>query len=332
MNRVRNTSQAFTLIELLFVIALLGVLTTAAVMVIRRHQTAQRVDRAASETMQILQAASAYYADYEKWPSATTDAPSCVASTSDANAFVQSYLPNANVRSVFGLNYCWGEQSDNLFWVALRLPASIAGTQTSALATQIAAQLPNAVLTQTPMSESVTECAPDRDCYVRAEVPRPGVGSTAYTASGMSIAAVGDCKPKSIKPNPFDTCKDLGYRDGKRYYQITFPACPADVGVAGAKTSARVVAMPNFYHYFAKKENDSQHAIARFAAEQAGDCVRLNGTPAKEQCKLVVAMEVCSGFNCKHYSIQAYQSKVGLSYVVACAAAQSTRLAKAIRY
>jgi prepilin-type N-terminal cleavage/methylation domain-containing protein len=68
--------SAFTLIELLFVIAIIGVMASLGISYMTKRAEDAKIQKAALQIQQILEAGLNYYADQKQWPPATPNATS----------------------------------------------------------------------------------------------------------------------------------------------------------------------------------------------------------------------------------------------------------------
>jgi len=288
--------RGYTLIELLLVIALLAVLATTSLVVIRQRAESARVSKTALEMQQVMAAAMAYYADNQGWPMATGHVPSCVLPAHD-EAFVKRYLPAQHATSNFGTPYCWGyahSVQDPLFWVAVGLPDL-------QMARRVAAQLPNAFISRDP--STALPCDDDALCYVRADVPRPGDADQGM-GSSMRVVATGDCQPSDPRYN--QQCIDQGFVAGQQHYRVYFDACLSGV--------PHLVAMPNFFNY--SNHTNSYRPLADFAAKQIS-CHDDGRNKERQYCDVEVRANVCGGSRCTHVPLQG-SGTIGFSYVVTC--------------
>lgn len=161
--------RAFTLLEMLLVIAVVGILASLAIQQYQKTALNQKNDKVVSQFQAIMQAATNYQLDQNgKWPVNSSEGYS----NSD---FVKNYLPNQNYTSAYGEKFQWHHSQENngqpspLFTVMLNNVPKKA-------AEQIANRLPNAQ-TYTPKSSfsHPTDCSSDsRTCQVRAEIPSSG--------------------------------------------------------------------------------------------------------------------------------------------------------------
>ncbi len=123
-----NSYQGFTLLELLLVIAILGVLATFSLSLYQQETSRFKIEKTALQMQQILQAATAYYTQNNQWPS----------NCADPN--FNNYLPVGSSVNPWGNNYiCQPSQEGKKFDV-------ISGDLKSASnAAQVLAILPSAV-------------------------------------------------------------------------------------------------------------------------------------------------------------------------------------------
>jgi len=233
MTRNVIKTAGFTLIELMLVIAIMALITSFGVMMVRKHAESERLNKTALQMQGILQAAMAYDVDQDDWP----DELPCDGSGTVTDLFLQ-YLPNQTVQSNFGGNYCWGTNaSHKLFWVALKFP----GTD-RLMVERIAAQLPNAYAVTDPDTNNPKNdlCETDSsDCYVRAEIAQPGITSNQQAGH---IVGSGDCKPISgTQPGSSEGTQCVqGSVDSNldQVYAIDFSCQPGEQG--------GLIVMPNF--------------------------------------------------------------------------------------
>lgn len=297
-------SKAFTLIELLLVIAIISILAAVGVMTYRQSFQTNRVDKVSIEMQHVLEAAMAFYVDNNAWP----EAQPCDSSI-QTNTFVTNYLPNGNAMSPLGHNYCWGQaggSTNRLFWVAVQIPGN--ATDSLATATRIAAHLPNAVTTSAPDQPDIpaAACASDT-CFVRAEITVPGASTNAV--SSLSIAASGDCQTGKTIPNTGGgNCIDTSMAQ-LQTYQISFTSCPMG-------TQPVLTANPNFITY---PQLDGGNSPAVSSAQSMG-CTNSPGAN-QGNCKLNVVVQVCVGITgqCTTKNVTA----AGASYIIVCEKTQN---------
>ena len=67
--------EGFTLIELIFVVAILGVMATIGLTMFQKQALTNKVDKAAMQMQQLAQSASAFYVDNGEWPALTANGP-----------------------------------------------------------------------------------------------------------------------------------------------------------------------------------------------------------------------------------------------------------------
>ena len=296
--------NAFTLIELLLVIAVASILAAVGIMSYRRYFEENRVDKVAISMQHVLEAAMAFYVDNSKWPTNR----SCDNPGPDQQEFVDNYLPNQNYQSYYGTNFCWAAtgSTQRLFWVAVQIPAQ--GDQTIHIAKRLASRLPNAIATSDPSVQDPQDnpCTAT-ECYVRAEVTVPGVSSNA--TSEIALAAIGDCRTNQVMHSGTATCSDIS-DPGNQKYRIEFKAC-----AAGMKPILRI--SPNFIHF---PSTGVGWAISNMQALSAEDCTTTPDVNGHEQCNAEVTVNVCTNIlKCEPSNLKNVgDATVGASYVVSC--------------
>lgn len=100
-SRLRGNDNCFgfTLLELLLVIVILGIIGSMGIALYQRSAIDVKVQKAALQMQQILQAASAYYTDNDCWPNSTT----CKNNPPSFN----NYLPDGMTNNPWGQAYNW---------------------------------------------------------------------------------------------------------------------------------------------------------------------------------------------------------------------------------
>lgn len=154
-------SRGFSLLELMLVIALMGILTTIGISSYRFRLQQRMVQKTSVQMQQILQAAMAYHVDEGEWPESMHE-----------RKFVD-YLPQALVDGAnpWQQPYRLMQHQGHRLGVSTVLPSK-------ALAEQVAALLPNAVAEE--QAEGVT---------VGSDVAVPGQSSAAH--GGVQIIGMG---------------------------------------------------------------------------------------------------------------------------------------------
>lgn len=297
--------QAYTLIELLLVITLLAVMASIGIRSYRAHMQSKRIDRAAIEMQQVLEAALDYNVVTLNWPANNNDLPNCNADTKpELSSFISRYLPNGQVENSFGHHYCWAatggdRQTKALFWVAIAVP-----NQDVNMAKRIAARLPNAITTADPNSlQTIPPPCNSNHCYVRAEVSRPG---TMNSKKRFIWVAAGNCKTGETIQS-VGTCIDNS-PSGQQTYKIIFPACPI-----GMKPKA--FAEPN---YLMMPPAEISNPIYQLNASVIS-CINTPDSNHQESCQIRVIANICWSRGCQSKNIKTLSGgKVGATYQVAC--------------
>ena len=306
MRKVINKKSilAFTLIELLLVIAVASILAAVGIMSYRRYFKANRIDKVAISMQHVLEAAMAFYVDKSKWPNNR----SCNSPGPDQQDFVDNYLPNKNYQSYYGTDFCWEEAGNThrLFWVAVQIPEE--GDETVNIAKRLASRLPNAITTSDPdANDPEGNPCTDSHCFVRAEITVPGVSSNAVT--DMTLAAIGDCRTNQTIHSGTATCYDTS-DSGNQKYKVEFKACPV-----GMTPNLRI--SPNFISF---PLSGVGWVINKMQAYSTGDCTAAVDANQNEHCDAVVDVSICSDLlKCNLHNAKEFAGvSVGASYVVSC--------------
>lgn len=154
----------FTLIEILFVIAIISVMASLGISVLQQRSQQLKVQKTALQMQQILQAGMAFKAD-----SATSDWP-----VSGDTTFETKYLPVNSTYNPWGTAvYSYGPVTPDKkkFFVSTVTPSA-------KIATQIVALLPNAATQGDDLKTAYTEVS--------------GINTGGGTASQITIAKVGN--------------------------------------------------------------------------------------------------------------------------------------------
>src|SRR3990167_9382644 len=243
-------THGYTLIELLLVIAIVGILLAVGTLTYRTLHTHARLDRTALEMQNFLEGAMAYKVDKGSWPAQNSDLGACSTDSSviTNDNFVPNYVPNQTTLSQLGYYYCWSQgpvstgSVSALFWTAVKIPQG-----DSQMAAQLAAKLPNGVVTRDPTDNSNPTCTSSQDCYVRTTVATPN--NNGSTTSTTSIAAFGTCSDsnKSGSQSVTDTpttvsCVHITAAGSEQAdkYRVSF--------TCSANTTANLVVTPNEFY------------------------------------------------------------------------------------
>lgn len=298
--------RGYTLIEMLFVIALIAVIASFAIATYRSHAQTERIDKAAIEMQQVLEAALTFHAINHHWPENNNQIPQCYPNQNPRlRNFIQHYLPNSNVIDNFGKPFCWGSRGGNdrikaLFWVAISVP-----NQNENMAKRIAARLPNAIVTSEPnrLSVPAPPCNP-MGCYVRAEVPRPGAQ---VNENHDFFVSSGVCKTSQKIITKQSICEDTNV-PGQQIYKITFRACPTGM-------VPQVVAAPNFLTMPPAQISNPIYQLNASAIS----CIKNADNQQYASCTIRVVANICWSRHCQPKNIKTLPGgKIGATYQVAC--------------
>ena len=190
--------RAFTLLEMLLVIAVVGILASLAIQQYQKTALNQKNDKVVSQFQAIMQAATNYQLNNSGgWPENYQGS-----GTPSDTGFWQNYLPNQNYKSAYGENFRWhhsqesNEQPSNLFAVMLNNVPKKA-------AEQIANRLPNAqTYALNTLPPTHTPCT-TATCQVRAEIP-----SSSGINQPANIEGFCDAKKSLIKGNGWSCSRD----------------------------------------------------------------------------------------------------------------------------
>lgn len=125
---------AFTLIEMLFIIVILGILLALSLSVFQQRGLNVKIDKTALQLQQLIQAANQYYADWNCWPNSTT----CPGNAPDFNY----YLPLGATNNPWGNPYQYGPDPNQTGNFLINSGDLI----TNQAATRVASVLPNAII------------------------------------------------------------------------------------------------------------------------------------------------------------------------------------------
>lgn len=300
-----STKKAFTLIEMMLVIAVIAVILSVMLMTYRDRSRDFRVEKAAIQMQHVLEAALAYHVDTGAWPQDNTAEECDPSAMGELKTFIANYLPNQDYQSNFGANYCWAQTGTNnrLFWVALEIPKNDFN-----LASQLAGKLPNAIVTSNLTSSTAVPCETDDDCYVRAEVTQPGLTAV----NGLAIQAAGTCLPNQRVNNDGTGCSDTSVGDNTRQtYTIVFPAC---------QTGQQPISIPSPNFTLIPYTTQTALILSSLLTKQLGTCTNTPDQQGHESCAIDSEASVCANYNCSVYkSIKAYSGgQLGANYIVYC--------------
>lgn len=89
-NQNKNKFSAYTLIELLLVVFIIGVLATLAITIYEKESLTAKINKTSTQMQQILQAANAYYVDNGCWPMSwqNNTCKQCTTTPADFNQYL----------------------------------------------------------------------------------------------------------------------------------------------------------------------------------------------------------------------------------------------------
>lgn len=150
MMTLRKRKSAFTLIEVLLVLALSSAIAVGALSMYRKRTVQIKIEKTALQIQQWLQAAQLYHVKNHQWPE-----------DSDKTRLLQWYLPTHSLKNPWGYPFEIeavdvededGETNPNVFRVITEVPGDYF-FKPSMIAQRIAALLPNAGVKNLPMAK-----------------------------------------------------------------------------------------------------------------------------------------------------------------------------------
>ncbi len=171
-----NTTPGFTLLELLFVIVILGVIATFGLTLFQQKTSRFKLEKAALQIQQIQQAAIAFYVDNNQWP----------ANCDPNDADFASYLPIGITTNPWGISYqCQVSSSGKKFQI-------ISSVDSKATQEQLTAVLPSASSIQ--------------ENQVLSEIPIPAKLITQESGYLVQVITFSDFDPNAPAPTINFTC------------------------------------------------------------------------------------------------------------------------------
>lgn len=190
-----KSCKAFTLIEMMLVIFIIGVLAVLGLSFYERQTFAKKIQQTSLEMQQILQAASAFYIDNNCWPSSTGS--NCSQCSQTAPSFTQ-YLPTGISTNAFGndpsYTYSYHPEQTN----CKKFQVLSGSLPSNAAAQRLAALLPSAEKTtsRTNSNEVLAEIAtPSPQPSILPNYLIQYIGITSELTDGSSSSYSFTCPP-----------------------------------------------------------------------------------------------------------------------------------------
>jgi len=154
--------HGFTLMELLFVIAIISVIAMAGMSFVQQRAQETKIEKSVLQIQQLLQAGMAYYIDNGCWPiKGAPQPPGCKAVNPPPFEGDNGYIPVGGTVNPWNKTYSWG-RTNNLFWVAV-------DSTSDSIAQRIAGKLPNATTQKT--TQDCTATTTDSCVYAQTTIP-----------------------------------------------------------------------------------------------------------------------------------------------------------------
>jgi prepilin-type N-terminal cleavage/methylation domain-containing protein len=173
-----NKNRAFTLIELLLVIAIIGILVSTGLSLLQTRAKQTKVEKTALQIQQLLQAGMAYYVDNGCWPAAKGSVPNGCKVQSPPD-FETTYVPVGSTKNPWGNDYTWTKSENG---VLFQLTTKLADDQT---ANNIAALLPSAKVTGSTLLTEITIPA-----QTAAKIFIAAIGKITFSGGGKTESFV----------------------------------------------------------------------------------------------------------------------------------------------
>ena len=292
----------YTLLEMLLVVAVVGILATLAITQVKKYSDNTRINKVSTQFQHVFEAAMAYQVKNSEhdWP------PNFITEGGVPDKdFIEKYLPNQNYTSAFGHEFFWigkkqdGGNPNKLVQVSLfTVYTKITGEKAGATAKQIAGRLPNAVAVKAPptIRDPLTPgqpCQPDDSvCYVSAAIPTPA----AVSVSESNLYRIfGHCTSTTTSPQRNKegtaTCTTDNPRAGLGEFKID-PVCPkgtepslsASINASALKQDDVHGSHVPFYLNYLKKQTCANATCSVEYEERALEITHYNGKIAPSPC------------------------------------------------
>lgn len=249
MNIMKRAKEfGFTLVEMLLVLAIVGIMIGLSIGYVNQRTRALNIDRASLQMQQILNAGMAYYVNNSQWPAD-------IATLQQAG-----YLPvtavAGQIPSPWGTNYVAAPNAANpgnvppipagiVFQVSMSFPANMANS--AAFAQILAGKLPLGTVntTVTPPPPPPPVIPPSSTTTVTASVNIPG----------QSLSNLGNVNFAGI------------YHNGAC---VPAPACPAVTG-SGASLTPQIMVVPVSASGMSDANSTNVYPISSFTAKAIGN-------------------------------------------------------------
>lgn len=211
--KVRKLKLGFTLVEMLLVVAIVGMLLYMAINYFQQQALQTRIDKTSVQLQQILNAGMSYYVNNGNWPDpGNSNSLDCLQGNKpgggSASACKAVYIPQ-NFVNPWAASFNTALSSDcsganplscTLFYAYTLIEA---GDISGAAANAVAGKLPMAYITSTqpngnnpPPNDGASCIKPAKSCYVVTSVNIPGQNLNNATAVNFSgIYHPGGCVP-----------------------------------------------------------------------------------------------------------------------------------------
>lgn len=181
--KYRKFLSAFTLLELIFVILIIGIMSTTILALYQQYSQAAKTKTTAQQMELLLQAASSYFIDNNCWP----NADNCATNVANFNQYL-NFLDATKPINPWGNNYTWQADSNGKKFQVYsgNLPSAAIAQQLNALLATGKTFANNQVLAETVMPQKAASSA---------EYIITAIGATAEQANASTISFNVSCPP-----------------------------------------------------------------------------------------------------------------------------------------